>query len=216
MDGARYWAFISYSSQDALLAKRLHRALEGYRVPHALVGRVGRDEPVPRRLFPIFRDRDELPLSADLGASIQDALRASRYLVVICSPAAARSRWVDEEVRAFKALGREDRILAVIAAGEPNASDRAGGEQSECFPPSLRYRIGADGRLTAVRTEPIAGDLRTGGDGWRAAMLKAVAGITGMGYDAFVKREAKRVFRRRIVAAVAAALALAVTVGYWD
>src|SRR5438132_11366043 len=87
-------------------------------------GRPGRDGAGPRRLFPCFRDRDELPLSADLGDTIEDALRASRYLIVICTPASARSRWVNEEVRYFKSLGRADRILAIIAGGEPNASDQ--------------------------------------------------------------------------------------------
>src|SRR4029079_15394494 len=95
----KYWAFISYSSKDTRSALRLHRQLENYRIPRALVSRPGRDEPVPRRLFPIFRDRAELPRSSDWGASIEDALRVSRYLIVLCSPDAARSHWVNEEVR---------------------------------------------------------------------------------------------------------------------
>src|SRR5205085_12518661 len=119
----RYWAFISYSSKDTDQAVWLHRRLENFRVPRALVGRPGRDRSIPRSLFPIFRDRDELPMSADLGSTINDALRASCYLIVLCSPDSATSRWVDEEVRYFKSIGREDRILAVILRGEPNASD---------------------------------------------------------------------------------------------
>src|ERR1700756_61273 len=101
-DQFKYWAFISYSSKDTKQAVWLHRQLENFRMPRALVGRPGRDEPVPRSLFPIFRDRDELPMSADLGASINDALRVARYLIVLCSPDAATSRWVNEEVRYFK------------------------------------------------------------------------------------------------------------------
>ena len=123
-DGYRYWAFISYSSKDDGVARKLHKRLESYRLPRDLVGRAGRDELVPKRLFPIFRDRDELPLSADLGSSIEDALRASRYLIVLCSRNSATSRWVNEEVRYFKSLGREDRILAIMIDGEPNASDQ--------------------------------------------------------------------------------------------
>jgi len=172
----RYWAFISYSSKDAKVAQRLHRGLETYRIPRALVGRPGRGgEPVPRNLFPVFRDRDELPLSSDLGDTIEDALRASRYLLVICTPDAARSRWVNEEVRYFKSLGREDHLLALILAGEPNSSDLPGQAEQECFPPALRYRVDAAGALTAERMEPIGGDLRPGGDGWNVAFLKAVA-----------------------------------------
>src|SRR5690349_13523496 len=104
----KFWAFISYSSRDAAVAKKLHRALETYRIPRDLRGRPGRDGVVPDKLFPIFRDRDELPLASDLGTTITDALRASRYLIVLCSPNSANSRWVDEEVRTFKKMGRED------------------------------------------------------------------------------------------------------------
>lgn len=212
----KYWAFISYSSKDTLAARRLHVRLETYRIPKELVGRPGRDENVPRRLFPIFRDRDELPLSHDLGATIQDALRASKYLIVLCSPHAAQSKWVNEEVRYFKSLGRADRILAVIVSGVPNASDDSGTAHLECFPPALRYRVDAQGQMTDERTEPIGGDLRRGGDGWTSVVLKAVAGITGVGYDAFAKREAKRARRQRVAYVVLACLCLCAGLWFWD
>lgn len=202
----RYWAFVSYSSKDARTARWLHRRLETYRVPRDLVGRPGRDGAVPRRVFPIFRDRDELPLSADLGASIEDALCASRYLIVLCTPDAAASRWVNEEIRYFKALGREDRILAVMLRGEPD----------QCFPPALRFRVAGDGTVTDERVEPVAGDLRRGGDGRRRVLLKALAGITGLGFDAFARRESRRVRRRRAAAFVAASILAAMGIYAWD
>src|SRR5207247_1444609 len=111
----------------------------------------------------------------------------------ICTPASARSRWVNEEVRYFKSLGRADRILAIIAGGEPNATDQPTNQEAECFAPALRFAVDHDGRLTGERAEPIAGDLRPGGDGWTNTFLKAVAGITGLGYNAFAQREVRRV-----------------------
>ena len=212
----KYWAFISYSSKDVRVAKKLHRRLETYRIPRDLVGRPGRDTEVPKKIFPVFRDRDELPLSSDLGASIEDALRASRYLIVLCSPHAAKSQWVNEEVRYFKSLGREDRILAIILDGEPTVDDDPGCQKQECFPPALRFVVDAEGNTTAERTEPIGGDLRRGGDGWNAAFLKAVAGITGMGYDSFARRAAKRQRRQRLVAAAGLLLLLGLGLWYWD
>ncbi len=59
-DQYRYWAFVSYSSKDTGVARKLHRRLETYRIPRDLVGRPGRDGPVPRRFFPIFRDREDI------------------------------------------------------------------------------------------------------------------------------------------------------------
>lgn len=60
----QYIAFISYSLSDSTIAKRLHGWLEAYRVPGRLVGRESPLGLVPRRLGPIFRDREELPTSA--------------------------------------------------------------------------------------------------------------------------------------------------------
>lgn len=217
-DVYRYWAFISYSTKDDKVARKLLRRLESYHLPRDLVGRPGRDEPVPRRLLPIFRDRDELPLSSDLGASIEDALRASRYLIVLCSRNSVNSRWVNEEIRYFKSLGREDRILAIMLDGEPNASDHPETVEQECFPLALRYRVDDSGQLTDQRTEPIAGDLRKGGDGWRGSYLKAVAGITGLGFDALAQREQRRRRRRQLASSfIATVVAVSLLlVGYWQ
>ena len=213
----RYWALISYSTRDiAVAATKLHKSLEGYRIPRDLQGRVARGVTVPQRLFPIFKDREELPLSSDLGSTIQDALQVSRFLIVLCSKSSAQSRWVGEEIRHFKALGREERILAVILDGEPNASDNPDAVLDECFPEELRYRVNSDGQLTRERTEPIAGDLRPGKDGWTSVLLKAVAGITGLGYDAFARRERRRKRRRYALYAIFAFIAVAATIWAWD
>jgi len=118
----KYWAFLSYSHTDKKWGDWLHKSLETYRVPRRLVGRKSREGKVPERVYPIFRDREELPVSADLGSNINEALRESRYLIVICSPRSAQSRWVGEEIKTFKKLRRENRIVALIVDGGPNAS----------------------------------------------------------------------------------------------
>ena len=114
----RYRAFISYSHQDRTWGEWLHRALEHYRVPKRLVGRTGRYGAIPKRLTPIFRDKDELPTAIDLGQVINEALQQSDCLIVICSPQAAASRWVNEEILTFKRMGRGDRVLELIVDGE--------------------------------------------------------------------------------------------------
>ena len=57
---------------------------------------------------------------------MNEALAESASLLVVCSPSAALSRWVNEEVLAFKRLGRSERIFCLIVAGEPNASRSRG------------------------------------------------------------------------------------------
>ena len=209
----QYCGFISYSHSDTRIATRLHRWLEAYRVPRRLVGRATSFGPVPARLNPIFRDRDELPTSADLGGQIQAALAASATLIVICSPHAARSRWVNEEILSYKRLGRADRILCLIVDGEPNAIDRSGRAEEECFPPALRFQVSSNGELSSIPAEPIADDLRAEGDGRHDAFLKVAAGLAGVGFDELKQRELQRQVRRAAAVSVFSFLLLTVMAG---
>jgi len=98
----RYMAFLSYSHQDAAIADWLHETLEEFKVPPQLIGRLTDQGPVPKKLAPIFRDRQELAAAADLSDEIEEAIAASRFLIILCSPAAAKSRWINEEIGNFK------------------------------------------------------------------------------------------------------------------
>ena len=88
----KYRAFISYSHRDERLAKWLHKAIEAYQVPKPMVGRIGSDGVIAKRIFPVFRDRDDFRASSDLSASVQEALSQSSHLIVLCSPASVQSR----------------------------------------------------------------------------------------------------------------------------
>ncbi len=194
-----YWAFISYSQIDTDWGKWLHRALEQYQVPKRLAGReTERGYKVPKRAFPVFLDREELPTSANFGRMIETALESAKYLVVICSPNSAKSKWVNEEIRAFKKMGREDRILCLIVDGEPNASDGKPGfsVEDECFAPALRFQADESGSPTEHRLEPLAADARPGRDGKTNAKLKILAGVLGVAYDELVQRDHARRMRR--------------------
>jgi tetratricopeptide (TPR) repeat protein len=181
----KYFAFVSYSSKDKRWGRWLHRRLENYVIPRkvrALAAEQGRE--LPSRLRPCFRDRDELAGAADLGEKISKALRETGYLVVLCSKRSARSEWVNKEIEDFRALdpGNQDRILALILDGVPNAtSDPAVDDAEECFPPALRAPL-----------EPLAGDLRPEGDGRERGFIKILAGLTGMDFDQFYRRHERR------------------------
>jgi eukaryotic-like serine/threonine-protein kinase len=196
-----YFAFLSYSHRDQPMANWLHQALERFVVPSHLVGRITDHGAVPKRLTPIFRDLNELPASNDLGVEIRSAIAASRFLIVLCSPAAARSRWTNAEIEAFKRARPEGCIFAAIVDGEPFASDLAGREEEECLPQALRYRYDRRGRPTTHKAEPLAADLRGTGEVRRLGFLKLVAGMLGLGLDELVQRDTIR--RQRRLAAVA-------------
>ena len=207
----RYRAFISYSHADEKWAAWLHKALETYRVPKYLVGEETAFGPVPARIAPIFRDREELSTATSLGNTLTQALEDSASQIVICSPRAAASRWTNEEILTFKRLGRSDRIFCLIVDGEPGASANAATADEECFPPALIYEIGADGALTDTMCEPIAADARKGKDNKHNAKLKLIAGMLGVGFDSLRQREQQRRQRRLAALAAAAVAGMAIT-----
>jgi tetratricopeptide (TPR) repeat protein len=195
-----YRAFISYSHGDEACAAWLQRGLERYRVPSRL--RAARPE-LPRRLYPVFRDREELASSGDLGDSIRTALARAEALVVVCSPAAAASHWVNEEIRLFRAVAPGRPVLCLMVAGSP---DPASGECA--FPPALRH----DGTGAAL-PEPLAADPREHADGRRGALLKIAAGLLGVGVDALRQRDQQRRVRVASGVAALASVVAVVTIG---
>src|SRR5262245_41301237 len=122
-----YDAFISYRhvDRDRKWASWLVSALETYRVPKSL-----RRRGLPARIRKVFRDEDEIPASSDLNEQIKQALRASRYLIVVCSRDTPQSKWVAREIELFQEMGRGEQILALLVDGEPE----------QAFPAPLRER----------------------------------------------------------------------------
>ncbi|WP_114227583.1 MULTISPECIES: toll/interleukin-1 receptor domain-containing protein [Sphingomonas] len=205
----RYWAFLSYSHADAGHADWLHRALERFRVPPELVGRRTERFLVPRTLAPIFQDRSELAASGDLGGDINDMIEGSRHLIVLCSPATVASRWVNAEIRAFKRLRPDGKVLAAIVGGEPHSADPA----SECLPAALSERYDARGRLVGDDAEPIAADLRAEADGRDMGLLKLVAGMLDVRLDELVQREEQQRHRRWMLVSAGSIAGMLLTTG---
>src|SRR3954452_24280160 len=191
----RYSAFISYNHKDRAWAAWLHRELERYRLPQALVGRPSPLGLLERRLPPVFQDREELAASTNLADSVREALSDAASLIVICSRNGAPSHWVNEEVRAFAALGRADRIQCLLVPDADEGLEEAV-SQSELFPPAL-LELGG---------EPLAADARKTGDGKRNAFLKLLAGVIGVRYDELRQREQLRRQKRLLALATAASI----------
>lgn len=190
----RYAAFISYSHADAEVTAKLQRQLERYRFPKNV--QLAGGAPMAR-LGPVFRDRDDLAAAPSLSEAIRAALDLSGALVVICSPDAKKSRWVNEEIALFRKLHPDRPVLVALVRGVPE----------DAFPEAL----------TADGVEPLAADLRREGDGWQSGFLKIVAGIAAVPLDALVQRDAQRRIRRVTwitLAALAAMLVMGVMTAF--
>ncbi|MCS7480431.1 toll/interleukin-1 receptor domain-containing protein [Umezawaea endophytica] len=113
----RFWAFLSYSWSDRPKAVELHRKLERFVVPGHLRRAVAQRGTPGRRLRPVFRDDDEMAVSGPLTERLREAVDQSHNLILLASPASARSHYVNLEVVHFLAQ-RDPKRLIVVAIGE--------------------------------------------------------------------------------------------------
>jgi hypothetical protein len=214
----RYAAFVSYRHRprDRRWAILIMQSLETYRTPVTLV-----NEAFPDRIGRLYRDEDEGSAASDLSEQIKEALRASDHLIVICSPDTPGSRWVSQEIEFFQSLGKGDRIIPLLIAGEPD----------ESFPEALRRRRvvahGPDGvyEVAWQKIEPVAADVRPRRDESsrrteHRAVLRLAAALLGCRYDDLAQREAERaralMRNRLIVAASLIGAALLGALWWWN
>ncbi|MEJ2887883.1 toll/interleukin-1 receptor domain-containing protein [Actinomycetospora aeridis] len=164
-------AFFSYSHDDGAVARTLQRELE----------RFGRRWYQARRLR-IFRDDTAMSANPDLWRSIVEGMRRSRRLVLLASPAAAQSEWVDREI-AWWLDHRPDELpllvltaatgdeglpsvlpprLARVMSGEPFWVDlRPDDRESTPSPDDARFRRAVEnlaGPLNGLEKDEIVGE----------------------------------------------------------
>jgi len=185
----KYRVFLSYSHHDAGWERWLKAAIEGYSIDNDLVGRPTPVGPVPKTLRPVFSGHDDYAFGDLVPEETSAALRDSQFLIVLCSPNAAKSRRVNEEIHRFRSKGGADRVIPVIVDGKPGDPVR------ECFPPALRFKLGPHRGLSHEGWEPVAADTRPQGDGKRLARQKVVARLLGLGLDEIEQRT--RLARKR-------------------
>lgn len=199
LENVKYDAFISYRhcDLDQFNAMSIQRKLENFKLPKSLRDKTGGKTKIER----VFRDQDELPLTGSLSDSIEDALKNSDFLIVICTPRLSESQWCAKEIETFIKLHDRDHVLAVLAEGEPESS----------FPDSLRFakkitldELGNKHEET-VEIEPLAADTR-GADkkeikkNINDAVIRLAAPIFGLNYDD-IKQRHKEQRTRKIIAA---------------
>ena len=176
-----YDVFISYSRKDKVFAEKLEKALENYKPPKEL--------PVPQRYITVFRDESDFT-GSEYYRALDEHLRASAKLLVICSPSARQSSYVNHEIRRFAQLKGPDQIFAVLLSGRFNNELASGEESDKAFPEAL----------CEVRTIPLAAPYkgfnlekdRISQGNWEGAWYKILADLYGLSRDEVEQRERKR------------------------
>jgi len=110
-----YDAFLSYNHQDEAVAAGIHKGL------HRIGRRMGR-----LNALRVFRDTTEMAANTDLWGKVTDAMDRSRYLIVVLSPRAAASEWVNKEVAHWLKGRGPEQLLIVVAEGHLDWDEATG------------------------------------------------------------------------------------------
>jgi hypothetical protein len=133
--------FISYShALDGALAQALQTGLERFAKPW-----------YRQRALRVFRDTTNLAASPGLWSSIEEALASSVWLVLMASPEAARSKWVNREVAWWLNNKSPQRLLVVLTEGEfawKRGEERHQLYHPHCTAPSSRHPVGGSTLVT--------------------------------------------------------------------
>ncbi len=186
----KYAAFISYrhGDIDEKVAKQVHRLLERYRIPRKIAKRIGK-----RSIGRVFRDSEELKAGSDLSALIKSALDETEWLIIVCTRRFQESDWCMEEVEYFLKIRGRERIIIILAEGEP----------AESFPRILT-EYEKDGEM--VKIEPLAVDIRDPNEkkiikNIHSEKYRFLADMLDVDYDDLHQRERERRLRRGVTVA---------------
>jgi len=197
----QYDAFISYShAADGALAPALQKGLHRLAKPwYAL------------RALRVFRDETNLAAEPGLWPTIQAALSESRFLILMASPAAARSKWVVKELDWWLTNREVDHLLLVLSEGEmlwDDGSRDFDWSRTDALPRELAGRFGDEPRYVDLRWARNDARLTLDHPMFRGAVLDLAAPIHGSEKD-LLDGEDVRQFRRTKLLARSAAAGLA-------
>ena len=199
----KYFAFISYNSKDTEWGKRVQKKLEHYRMPATLCSQHGWER---KPISPIFFAPTDIQ-PGGLTEELQDRLRASRNLIVICSPNSAKSEWVGREIEFFHQLGRTKQIHFFIVEGTPHS----GNPETECFNPIVNT-LGMPEILGANIHEKI---YRWPWMNKERAYVQLISKLLGVEFDAIWQRHKRLLIQKIITWAIVSIAVVVSLIGVW-
>lgn len=197
----KYYAFISYNAKDTAWGKRLQKKLEHYKLPTQLCN----EHNWPRKpIKPVFFAPTDIQ-PGGLSNELQERLKASEHLIVICSPNSAKSEWVGREIEYFHSLGRPNNIHFFIVDGTPHSGD----PETECFNPVID-KLGLPEILGANVNEKI---YRLQWLNRERAYAQLVSKLLGVEFDAIWQRHKRQLIRKMVLWAIGIIAVIATLLG---
>ena len=196
-----YDAFISYShAVDGRLAPALQRGLQRFAKPWYRA-----------RALRIFRDEASLSANPGLWSSIETALDGSRHFLLLASPKAAASEWVQREAGHWRDTKSVQNLLLGLTDGEITWDDGRRDfdwGRTTALPESLAGAFQEEPRYIDLRWARSADDLSLSHPQFRDVVAELAAPLHGRPKDEIAGEEVRQ-HRRTMRIARAAAIALA-------
>ena len=202
-DSFKYFAFISYNAKDTTWGKRLQKKLEHYRMPSTLCSEHGWEKKPIKPVF--FAPTDIQP--GGLSEELQERLKASQHLIVICSPNSAKSQWVGREIEFFHNLGRTKNIHFFIVEGSPHS----GNPETECFNPVVD-KLGLPEILGANINEKI---YKSAWLNKERAYVQLISKLLGVEFDAIWQRHRRQIIKKAVAWSLGSIAVIAAIIGVW-
>jgi WD40 repeat protein len=204
----RYDAFISYShAADGSLAPALQHRLQTLAKPL-----------YQRKALRVFRDQTNLAATPELWSTIEEALAASRFFILLASPAAAGSPWVQQELDWWHRHRAPERLLIGVTHGtiawDPVARD-FDWHITDALPRSLSRWFRAEPLWVDLRWASSRSVLSHRDPRLQEDLATLAAPLRGMSKDDLIGRDLKQHHKvvRLTVAALTLLLVLAVAAG---
>ncbi|HEV7770695.1 MAG TPA: TIR domain-containing protein [Solirubrobacterales bacterium] len=207
---SRYDAFVSYGhGEERGVARRLQSGVERFGKPWYRT-----------RALRLFLDTNSLSADPKLWATIERALGDSEWFVLVTSPKAVGSRWVDREIRWWLEHRSAGRLLIVLAEGHlewDQARNDFDPTISTALPPALMGAFEEEPHWVTVPS-PEGGDPGVSDRGLDEAVVDIAMPLRGLSKEDLVgvaERERKRTLRwvRGVIAGLSLLLIAAVAGG---
>jgi WD40 repeat protein len=203
-------AFVSYGHvDDGGVARQLQSGVERFAKPWYRA-----------RALRLFLDSNNLSANPGLWSSIETALASSSWFVLVTSPGAAGSKWVEREIRWWLQHRSAERLLIVVTSGLLSWDAERGDfdpRTSTALPPALLGAFDEEPRWVVIPDRASAGAKPTELD-LREAVIDVATAIRGVSKEELASaatREHRRTRRliRGVIAALTILLAIAVVAG---
>ena len=176
-------------------------SLESYTPPKGLN--------LPQRNLDIFRDETDFT-GVEYNESVEQHLKSSAKLIVVCSPDARASKYVNDEIRLFVQSNDANNIIPVLLHGIPNNEANSDQGSDMAFPEALCDVLEMPLAVNYVGVKANKDKLNKGV--FESAWYTILANLYDVSRSLIEQRERKRqLHRRRITGGIVGLIMLALS-----